>query len=95
MFVCPFSLDQLLARYIPETKMAEFSYSIDLDEVAQNRYIQIYMYNYYAVTKMLLNFLTTKKQMTKFLSANFQKMLSSKYIILRIQRPEGKQSRSR
>ena len=34
--------------------------------------------------------LTTKKQTTKFSSANFQKMLSPSYIILRIQRLEGK-----
>ena len=33
-----------------------------------------------------LNSFTTKKQMTKFSSANFQKMLSPSYIILRIQR---------
>ena len=32
------------------------------------------------------NSLTTKKQMTKFLSANFKKMLSPSYIIFRIQR---------
>ena len=37
------------------------------------------------------NSLTTKGQMTKFSSANFQKMLSSSYITLRIQRLEGKQ----
>ena len=39
--------------------------------------------------------LTTEKQTTKFSSANFQKMLSPSYIILRIQRLEGKQCRSR
>ena len=33
--------------------------------------------------------LTTKKQMTKLSSANFQKKLSPRYIILRIQRLEG------
>ena len=37
--------------------------------------------------------LTTKKQ-TKFSSAYFQKMLSPSYIILRIQRLEGKKCRS-
>ena len=38
----------------------------------------------------LFNSLTTKKQTTKFLSANFQKMFSPSYIILRTQRQEGK-----
>ena len=38
----------------------------------------------------LINSLTTKKQTTKLLSANFQTMLSPIYIILRIQRPESK-----
>ena len=42
-----------------------------------------------------LNSLTTKKQTTKFLSVNLQKMLSPSCIILRIQRPEGKQCRFR
>ena len=42
-----------------------------------------------------VNSLTTEKQTTKFSSANFQKMLSPSYIILRIQRLEGKQCRSR
>ena len=42
-----------------------------------------------------LNSLTTKKQTTKFSSANFQKKLSPSYSILRIQRQEGKQCRSR
>ena len=42
-----------------------------------------------------LNSLTTKKQRAKFSSANFQKVLRSSYIILRIQRREGKQGRSR
>ena len=32
-----------------------------------------------------LNSLTTEKQTTKFLSANFQKMLSASYIILKFQ----------
>ena len=41
------------------------------------------------------NSLTTEKQMTKFSSANFQKMISPWYIILRIQRLKGKQCRSR
>ena len=41
------------------------------------------------------NSLTTEKQTTKFSSANFQKMLSPSYIILRIQRLEGKQCKSR
>ena len=39
--------------------------------------------------------LTTKEYMTKFSSANFQKMLSPSYIILKIQRLEVKQYRSR
>ena len=43
----------------------------------------------------ILNSLTTEKQTTNFSSANFQKMLSPSYIILRIQRLEGKQCRSR
>ena len=47
------------------------------------------------VTVSLFNSLTTKKQTTKFSSANFQKMLSPSYIILRIQSLEGKQCRSR
>ena len=41
-----------------------------------------------------LNFLTTKEQTTKVLSANFQKMLSLNYITLRINRLESKQCRS-
>ena len=43
---------------------------------------------------LIINFFTTKKQMTKFSSANFQKILRPSYIILRIQRLEGKQGRS-
>ena len=39
--------------------------------------------------------LTTEKLTTKFSSTNFQNMLSPSYIILRIQRLEGKQFRSR
>ena len=42
-----------------------------------------------------VNSLTTKKQTTKLSSANFLKMLFPSYIILRIQRLEGKQCRSR
>ena len=42
-----------------------------------------------------INSLTIKKQTTKFSSANVQIMLSPSYIILRIQRLEGKQYRSR
>ena len=38
---------------------------------------------------LLNNSSTTKKQMAKFSSANFQKKLSPSYIILRIQRLEG------
>ena len=38
---------------------------------------------------------SAKKQMTKFTSANFQKMLSLSHIILKIQRLEGKQCSSR
>ena len=53
-----------------------------------------------AVSKVALgsvhfNTSTTEKQTTKFSSANFQKMLSPSYIILRIQRLEGKQCRAR
>ena len=44
---------------------------------------------------MSVNSLTTKKQMTKFSSANFQKLFSPSDIILRIQRLQGKQCRSR
>ena len=40
---------------------------------------------------MNVNSFTTKKQTTKFSSANFQIMLSPSYIILKIQRLEGKQ----
>ena len=43
----------------------------------------------------LINSLTTEKQTTKFSSANFKKMLSPSYIILRIQRLEDEQCRSR
>ena len=42
-----------------------------------------------------VNSLTTKELMAKFSSANFQKLLSPRYIILRLQRLEGKQCRSR
>ena len=45
--------------------------------------------------EVTLNSLTTKKLTTKLSSANFQKMLSPGYIILRIQRLEGKHCRSR
>ena len=48
----------------------------------------------FQVIQLVLS-LTTKKQMAKFLSAYFQKMLSPSYIILRIQRLEGKQCISR
>ena len=48
-----------------------------------------------STSKQWVNSLTTEKQTTKFSSANFQKMLSPSYIILRIQRLEGKQCRSR
>ena len=41
------------------------------------------------------NSFTTKKQGTNFLSANFQKMLSPSYMILRIQRLQGKQCGSK
>ena len=40
------------------------------------------------------NSLTTEKQTTNFSSAKFQKILNPSYIILRIQRLEGKQCRS-
>ena len=49
----------------------------------------------YQPGSQLLNSLTTKKQKTKFSSANLQKMLSPNYIVLRIQRLEDKQCRSR
>ena len=42
---------------------------------------------------IIFNSLTTEKQTTKFLSANFQKILNPSYIILRIQRLESKQCR--
>ena len=61
-----------------------------------------YTVNIYTVTviknkETLINSLTavTKKQTTKFSSANFQKMLSTSNIILRIHRLVGKQCRSR
>ena len=57
-------------------------------------YNQLYVSNV-VISKHLFNSLTTEKQMTKFSSANFQKMLSPSYMILRIQRLEGKQCRSR
>ena len=41
------------------------------------------------------NSFTTKNQMTKYSSANFQKISSPSYFILRIQRLEGKQCRCR
>ena len=43
----------------------------------------------------IFNSCTIKKQTTKFSSANFQKLLRPSYIMLRIQRQEGKQCRSR
>ena len=42
-----------------------------------------------------INSLTTRKQTTKFSSASFRKMSSPSYIVMRIQRLEGKQRRSR
>ena len=42
-----------------------------------------------------VNSLTIKNQTTKFSSANFQKTLSPSYIIVRIQRREDKQCKSR
>ena len=42
-----------------------------------------------------INSLTTEKQTIKFSSANFLKILSLSYIILRSQRLEGKKCRSR
>ena len=48
-----------------------------------------------SLTLIGLNSLTFEKQTTKFSSANFQKMLSPSYFILRIQRLEGKQCISR
>ena len=41
------------------------------------------------------NYLSAKKQMTKFTSVNFQKMSGPSCIILIIQRLEGKSCRSR
>ena len=49
----------------------------------------------FLITENWFNSLTTEKQTTKFSSANFKKMLSPSYIILRTQRLEGKQCRSR
>ena len=53
-------------------------------------------YHAHAMIRILKGFnsLTTEKQTTKFSSANFQKILSPSYIILRIQRLEGKQCKS-
>ena len=48
-----------------------------------------------AVQKSYSNSLITKKQTKKFSSADFQKLLSPSYIILRIQRLEGRKCRSR
>ena len=50
---------------------------------------QVLSYNNY------VNSLTTENQKTKFSFANVQKVLSPSYIILRIQRLEGKQCRFR
>ena len=52
--------------------------------------------SYLELCNVLVSFnsLTTEKQTTKFLSANFQKILNPSYTILRIQRLEGKQCRS-
>ena len=55
----------------------------------------VYICSYRSKFMPLINSLTTEKQTTKFSSPNFQKMLSPSYIILRIQRLEGKQCRSR
>ena len=44
---------------------------------------------------LLVISLTTKRQTTNFSFANFQKLLSPSYIILRIQRLESKQCKSR
>ena len=41
-----------------------------------------------------INSLTTKRQTTKFSSANLQKVLTPTYIILRIQRLEGRHMRA-
>ena len=41
------------------------------------------------------NSLTNEKQTIKFSSANFQKMSSPSYVLLRIQKVGGKQCRSR
>ena len=42
----------------------------------------------------VFNSFTTKNQTTKFSSANFQKMFSPSYIMLRFQRLDGKQCRT-
>ena len=55
----------------------------------------IFSFAYICKRQSKLNSLTTQKQTTKFLSANFQKNLSPSYIISRIQRLEGKLCRSR
>ena len=48
------------------------------------------LYQLHQLRTIVINSLTTEKQTTKFSSANFQKMLSPCYSILRIQRLEGK-----
>ena len=53
------------------------------------------MWNWSVKVCKWVNSLTLKKHTTKFSSANFQKMLSPSYIILRTQRLECKQCRSR
>ena len=78
---------------------------------AKELYTDIIQYKFIAITHLMMdvlpylarvskviqnvNSLTTEKQTTKFSSAIFQKMLSPSCIILRIQRLEGKQCRSR
>ena len=63
-------------------------FMVEPDKLATKRYLR-------GSLPCTINSLTTKKQTTKFSSANFQNILSPSYIILRIQRLEGKQCRSR
>ena len=58
----------------------------------ESRFILVYCCRY---NILMLNSLTTIRQTTNFSSANFQKMLNPSFIILRIQKLEGKQCKSR
>ena len=61
-------------------------------DAAQMSTLQLLLDAVHHVTLRLkhLNSFTTKKQTTKLPSTNFQKMLSPSYIMLKIQRLEGK-----